>query len=79
MIGTTMRDTDTRIIGIICVIAGCLGLAYGGFSYTKESTGLKIGSLELKMNEKQDVSIPTVLSGGIVALGVLLIVVGGRR
>ena len=37
----------TKLIGAILVAAGCLGLVYGGFSYTKETTGVKLGPLEL--------------------------------
>ena len=36
---------STRVIAIVMIVAGCLGLAYGGFSYTKETTGLKLGPL----------------------------------
>lgn len=41
----------TKIIGIFLIAGGCLGLAYGGFSYTKETTGVKLGPLELKVQE----------------------------
>ena len=40
----------TRIVAIVLIVAGILGLAYGGFSYTKEETQAKIGPLELRMN-----------------------------
>ena len=39
----------TKLIGIILIVAGGLGLAYGGFSYTKETTGMKLGPIELKV------------------------------
>ena len=41
-----------KLIGIILIAAGGLGLVYGGFSYTKDSTALKLGPLELKVQEK---------------------------
>jgi len=69
----------TRILGIILVIAGCLGLAYGGFSYTKETTGLKVGSFEVKVDERKTVAIPMLLSAGGIALGVFLLVLGSRK
>ena len=43
----------TQIIGLLLIVAGVLGLAYGGFSYTKETTGLKLGSLEVKVQENR--------------------------
>jgi hypothetical protein len=69
----------TKLIGIILIVGGCLGLAYGGFSYTKETTGVKLGPIELKVEEKQNVNIPLIVSGGAIVLGVLLIVGVGRK
>ncbi len=69
----------TRLIGIILIVAGCLGLAYGGFSYTKETTGVKLGPIELTVQEKETVNVPLIVSGAAVAIGVLLLVVGAGR
>lgn len=69
----------TRIIAILLIVAGGLGLVYGGFSYTKETTGLKLGPLELKVQEKERVNIPMVLSGAGVLLGIVLLVVSGKK
>ena len=59
-----------KIIGIVLIVAGILGLAYGKFSYTKETHEAKIGSLELSVSDKETVSVP-------VWAGVDAIVVGG--
>ncbi len=68
----------TKLIGIILIVAGSLGLAYGGFSYTKETTGVKIGPLELKVQEKETVNVPLIVSAGVIVLGVFLLVVGRK-
>ena len=34
-----------RIIGIVLIVAGVLGLVYGGFTYTKETHKAKLGPL----------------------------------
>ncbi len=68
----------TKLIGIILIVAGGLGLAYGGFSYTKETTGVKIGPLELKVQEKETVNIPLLVSAGAIVIGVVLLVVGRK-
>ena len=68
----------TKLIGIILIAAGCLGLVYGGFSYTKETTGLKLGPLELKVQEQERVNVPLLLSGGAVVLGVFLLLLGRK-
>ena len=63
-----------KLIGIILIAAGGLGLVYGGFSYTKESTGIKLGPLEVKVQEKKEVNVPMIVSAGAIAIGVFLLV-----
>jgi len=68
-----------KMIGIVLIVAGGLGLAYGGFSYTKETTGVKLGPIELKVQEKETVNVPLIISAGAIALGVFLLVGVGRK
>jgi hypothetical protein len=70
---------STKIIGIVLIIAGCLGLVYGGFSYTKETTGLKVGPIELKVQEKETIAVPLLVSGAGIAVGIFLLVGLGRK
>jgi uncharacterized membrane protein YidH (DUF202 family) len=70
---------STKIIGIVLIVAGCLGLVYGGFTYTKETSAVKLGPLELKVQEKETVSIPLIVSAGAIALGVFVLVGVGRK
>jgi uncharacterized membrane protein len=67
-----------KLIGIILIVLGVLGLAYGGFSYTKESTGVKLGPIELKVQEKEQVNIPLVASAGVLVLGVFMLLAGRK-
>ena len=60
-------------------MAGCLGLVYGSFSYTKETTGMKLGPIELKVQEKETVTVPLIVSAGAIAIGVFLLVAGGCK
>jgi hypothetical protein len=59
-----------RIAAIVLIVAGLLGLVYGGFSYTRDRTAVKLGPLELTVKEKETVNVP-------VWAGVTAIVVGG--
>jgi hypothetical protein len=59
-----------RIAAIALIVAGVLALVYGGFSYTKETHQVKLGPIELSVQEKQTVNIP-------VWAGVVGIVIGG--
>lgn len=69
----------TKLIGILLIAAGGLGLAYGGFSYTRETTGVKLGPIELKVQQKETVNIPLIISAGAIVLGVFLLVSAGRK
>lgn len=68
-----------KLVAGILIVAGCLGLAYGGFSYTRESTALKIGSLEVKVQEKETVNVPLIASGGAIVIGIILLAAAGRK
>jgi hypothetical protein len=43
-----------RIVGIVLTIVGALGLAFGSFSYTKETREAELGQTELNVQEQAD-------------------------
>ena len=67
------------IAGIVLIVAGVLGLLYGGFSYTKDTTAVKLGPIELSVKEKERVNVPLWLGVGAIVAGGLLLVIGGRK
>jgi hypothetical protein len=71
--------TPLRIVAIVLIVAGALALAYGGFSYTKETHQAKIGPIELSMKEKQDVNVPQWVGIGAIVVGAVLLAVGGKK
>jgi uncharacterized membrane protein len=73
------KMNSTKIIAIVLIIAGVLGLAYGKFSFTKETHEAKVGNLELSVKDKETVSVPTWLGVGAIVIGAGLLLVGGRR
>ncbi len=68
----------TRLLAIALIVAGALGLAYGGFSYTKDSTAVKLGPIELSVKEKESVNVPMWAGVGAIVVGGLLLVLGGK-
>jgi LPXTG-motif cell wall-anchored protein len=63
-----------KIVAIVLIVAGILGLVYGTFSYTKATHDVKLGPLELSVKEKQTVNVPVWAGvGAIVAGGGLLL------
>jgi multidrug transporter EmrE-like cation transporter len=71
--------TPARIVAIILIVAGALALAYGGFSYTKETHQAKLGPIELSMKEKETVNIPQWIGIAAIAAGIVVLVVAGKR
>jgi hypothetical protein len=67
-----------KIIGVLLIAAGAMGLLYGGFSYTKESHTAKLGPLAITVQDRETVMIPVVASVGSIVLGVFLILGTGR-
>lgn len=64
----------TKILAVILIVAGTLGLIYRSFSYTSESHEAKLGSLELSVKEKKTLDIPVWAGAGAIAAGVLLLI-----
>lgn len=68
-----------RVIALLLIIAGTLGLAYGQFSYTKDTHEAKIGSVELAVKDKETVNVPAWAGVGALVVGVALLVVPKTR
>jgi hypothetical protein len=68
-----------KIVAIALIVAGLLGLAYGKFSYTKETTEAKLGSLELSVKDKETVNIPVWAGVGAIAAGAVLLFVSRKN
>lgn len=68
-----------KVIAIVLIIAGILGLIYGGFSYTKDRTVVKLGPLEVSAKEKQRVNVPMWAGIGAIVVGGLLLVTATKK
>jgi len=62
-----------KVLAIVLIVAGILGLVYDRFTYTQESHDLKIGSLEVSVKDKETVNIPVWCSAGAIVVGALLL------
>lgn len=68
-----------KIVAILLLVGGTAALVTGGFSYTKDTTVVKLGPLEVSAKEKEQVNLPVWLGIGAIAVGGLLLVFGGRK
>jgi hypothetical protein len=68
----------TKIVGALLLVAGAASLALVGFSYTKDTTVVKLGPLEVSAKEKETVNLPVWLGVGAIAVGGLLLAFGRK-
>ena len=68
-----------RIVALVLIIGGAVGLAYGGFTYTKQNHEAKIGPVEFSVSEKKTIDIPLWASIGALLVGGALLFAGGRK
>ena len=68
-----------KMVAIVLIVGGVLALAYGGFSYTKDTTQVKLGPIELSVKEKQNVNVPVWAGIGAIVIGGALLLFGGRK
>lgn len=68
-----------KLVGVVLIVLGALGLVYGGFSYTKDTTALKVGPLEVTVQEKKTVNVPMWVGIGAMVVGGVLLAMGGKK
>jgi uncharacterized membrane protein YdcZ (DUF606 family) len=68
-----------KLVGVALIVLGALGLVYGGFSYTKDTTALKVGPVEMTVQEKKTVNVPLWAGIGAIVVGGVLLVMGGKK
>lgn len=68
-----------KILAIVLIAAGVLGLAYGSFSYTKQTHDVKIGPIEMSVQDKQTVNVPVWAGVGAIVIGGALLLFGARK
>ena len=64
-----------RILAVALIVAGILGLVYGGFTYTKETHNASIGPFSMSFKDKETVNIPVWAGAGAIVVGAGLLFV----
>ena len=68
-----------KLLGILLILGGTLGLVYGGFTYTVGTHSTQVGPVELSTKDQDRVQIPTPVGVGAIAAGGLLLLLSGRK
>ena len=69
----------TKIIGIALIVAGLLGAALGGFSFTENTHQASIGPINFSVAEEKKVNIPLWASLAAIVAGAAVLVIGAKR
>jgi len=68
----------TKILGIVLLVVGILGLVYGHFDYTKETHEGQIGPFKFSVTEKGTTVIPSWVSIAVIVAGAALLVMNRK-
>lgn len=68
-----------KIAAIALIVAGVLGLAYGGFTYTNDRQEFRMGSMSMTVNEHRTVPIPLWMGITAILLGTGLLLVPAKK
>ena len=66
-----------KVLAVLLIAGGVLGLVYHHVSYTRDQHAAKIGSLELSIQKRESVDVPEWVGVGAVVAGVVLLLFGG--
>lgn len=69
----------TKIVGIVLIAAGLLGIVLGGFSFTQQTHKASLGPLNLSVAEEKTVNIPLWASIAAIVAGAAVLAVGAKR
>lgn len=67
-----------KLIAIVLIVAGIIGLVYGNFSYTKTTHEAKVGPFDFSVKEKKSVNVPLWAGIAAIAAGLVLLVIPRR-
>lgn len=69
----------STLIGFALIVLGVLGLALGGFSFTRKEKVLDVGPVEATADKKEHLPVPPLLGLLAIVGGVVLVAASARR
>jgi TRAP-type C4-dicarboxylate transport system permease small subunit len=64
-----------KIVALLLIAAGIIGLVYGGITYTRATHNARVGPFELSIKHKETVNIPVWAGVGAILIGGILLFV----
>jgi len=67
------------VVGIILIIVGLIGFAWGGLGWTTEKKDAQLGPLEITHKESHGIAFPPIASGICLVAGIVLVILSSRK
>ena len=67
-----------KTLGIILIVLGLFGLAWGGFTYTTREKVVDIGPIHATREKTHNIPLPPI-AGAVALIGGVVLLVAGRR
>jgi hypothetical protein len=67
------------LVGILLIVLGVIGLAYGGITYTHKEKVVDIGPIQATTEKHERIPLPPIVGGLSLVAGVVLLVAGAKR
>ena len=68
----------SKILGIVLIIGGLVGMAYGGLTYTTRESVVDIGPIHASREKTHNIPLPPIAGALAVIAGIVLVVTGNK-
>lgn len=68
----------STLVGILLIVIGIAGFAFGGFHYTQRHRDADVGPLHISHRQDRTIPVPPILSGIALVGGIILVAAGAR-
>jgi len=73
-----MEDAMSKMVGIVLIVIGVIGLAWGGFTYKTKDKIIDLGPIEATREKTHSVPLPPI-AGAIALIGGVVLVASGKK
>lgn len=74
-----LQVTGMKLLGIVLVVIGLIGIAWGGLSWTRQRTVLDAGPIEIKADRRESIPIPPIAGAVCLVAGLAMMASDRRR
>jgi hypothetical protein len=67
-----------KTLGVILIVLGLVGLAWGGFTYTTTEKVVDIGPIHATREKAHNIPLPPI-AGALALIGGIVLIVAGRK